>query len=161
MHIWFGLEIHADQCSTGADPRATDAILPAVVLIKGRCGSQVAGEAVLPVSQRITPITKSDYAESQLPMSVMVALDPSGMEAIMTIKNRHTIKQLQAWAKAEKNKPLAAHIQTIVLATQGWSSEHIVQMTGYCRRTIHRWVARYNQAGLTGLVDQPRSGRPS
>lgn len=63
------------------------------------------------------------------------------------MKNRHSIKQLQALAKAPKNKPWALRIQTIVLAKQGWSSEHLVEITWYCRRTIQQWVARYNQAG--------------
>ena len=79
----------------------------------------------------------------------------------MTVKNRHTIRQLQSLAKAEKDKPLAVRIQTIVLAKQGLSCPQIVEMTGYCRRTIQRWVGRYNQAGIKGLVDQPRSGRPA
>ena len=79
----------------------------------------------------------------------------------MTVKNRHTIKQLQSLARTEKDKSLAVRIQTIVLAKQGLTCEHIVEMTGYCRRTIQRWVAQYNQAGIKGLVDQPRSGRPA
>ena len=79
----------------------------------------------------------------------------------MTVKNRHTVKQLQSLAKAEKNKSLAVRIQTIVLAKRGSTCQQIVEMTGYCRRTIQRWVAQYNQAGVAGLVDQPRSGRPA
>jgi len=34
-------------------------------------------------------------------------------------------------------------------------------VTRYCRRTIQRWVARYNQAGIKGLAGEPRSGRPA
>lgn len=79
----------------------------------------------------------------------------------MTVKNRHTIKELLSLAKAEKDKRLAVRIQTIVLAKQGFNCPEIVEMTGYCRRTIQRWVARYNQAGIKGLLDEPRSGRPA
>jgi transposase len=32
-------------------------------------------------------------------------------------------------------------------------------MTGYPRRTVQRWVGRYNQAGIEGLIDKPRTGR--
>ena len=31
----------------------------------------------------------------------------------MTVKNRHTVKQLQSLAKAEKNKPLAVRIAVV------------------------------------------------
>jgi transposase len=78
----------------------------------------------------------------------------------MTVKNRHTIKQLLALAKAEKNKRLATRIQTVSLAKQGLGCPQIVQMTGYPRRTVQRWIVRYNQAGIKGLIDKPRTGRP-
>ena len=79
----------------------------------------------------------------------------------MTVKNRHTIKQLLSLAKSEKNKRLAVRIQAVALAKEGFSCPQIVQMTGYCRRTIQRWIARYNQAGIKGLIDKPRKGRPT
>lgn len=79
----------------------------------------------------------------------------------MTVKNRHTTKQLLALAKAEKNKQTAARIQAVALAKQGFTCPKIVQMTGYPRRTVQRWVARYNQAGIEGLIDEHRTGRPT
>lgn len=79
----------------------------------------------------------------------------------MTVKNRHTTKQLLALAKAEKNKQTAARIQAVALAKQGFTCPKIVQMTGYPRRTVQRWIARYNQAGIKGLIDKPRTGRPT
>jgi transposase len=79
----------------------------------------------------------------------------------MTVKNRHTTKQLLALAKAERNKQTAARIQAIALAKQGFTCPKIVQMTGYPRRTVQRWIARYNQAGIKGLIDKPRTGRPT
>lgn len=79
----------------------------------------------------------------------------------MTVKNRHTTKQLLALAKAENNKQLAARIQAVALAKQGFTCPKIVQMTGYPRRTVQRWIARYNQAGIKGLIDKPRTGRPT
>jgi transposase len=79
----------------------------------------------------------------------------------MTVKNRHTTKQLLALAKAEKNKRPAARIQAVALAKQGISCPQIVQMTGYPRRTVQRWIARYNQAGIKGLIDKPQTGRPT
>jgi transposase len=78
----------------------------------------------------------------------------------MTVKGHHFTRQLLSWAKKENNKRLAVRIQTIALAKQGFSCPKIVQMTGYPRRTVQRWVSQYNKAGIKGLVDKPRAGRP-
>jgi transposase len=78
----------------------------------------------------------------------------------MTVKNHHTLKQLLSLAKKEKDKHLAVRIQVVALAKQGLTCPAIVEMTGYCRRTIQRWIARYNQYGLKALADESRSGRP-
>lgn len=79
----------------------------------------------------------------------------------MTVKNRHTTKQLLSLAKSERNKRLAVRIQAVALAKQGFNCPQIVQMTGYSRRAVQRWIARYNQAGIKGLIDKPRTGRPT
>ena len=79
----------------------------------------------------------------------------------MTVKKRHTIKQLLQLSKTERNKRIAVRIQTIALAMQGLTCPQLVEMTGYPRRTIQRWVERYNDESIDGLVDKPRTGRPS
>lgn len=78
----------------------------------------------------------------------------------MTVKNHHTLKQLLSLAKTEKNKRIAVRIHVVALAKQGLTCPEIVKMTGYCRRTIQRWIARYNQSSIKALADEPRSGRP-
>ena len=78
----------------------------------------------------------------------------------MTIKNHHTLKQLLSLAKTEKDMRLAVRIQVVALAKQSLTCPIIVEMTGYCRRTIQRWIARYNQSGIKALSDEPRNGRP-
>jgi len=90
----------------------------------------------------------------------MVTQGEFSKEAIMTVKNNHTIKQLLSLAKTEKDKHLAVRIQVVALAKQGLTCPAIVEMTGYCRRTIQKWIARYNQCGIKALSDKPRSGRP-
>ena len=79
----------------------------------------------------------------------------------MTVKNRHTTKQLLALAKAEKNKSLTVRIQAVAMAKQGFSCPQIVEMTGYSRRAVQRWIARYNQASIKGLINKPRTGCPT
>ena len=79
----------------------------------------------------------------------------------MTVKKRHTIKQLLQLSKTEKSKRIATRIQTIALAMQGLTCPQLVRMTGYPRRTIQRWVQIYNDESIDGLVDKPRTGRPA
>lgn len=78
----------------------------------------------------------------------------------MTVKNHHTLKQLLSLAKTEKDKHLAVRIQVVALAKQGLTCPAIVEMTGYSRRTIQKWVERYNKDGIKAMADKPRSGRP-
>jgi transposase len=72
----------------------------------------------------------------------------------MTVKKRHTVKQLLQLSRTEKNKRIAVRIQAIALAMQPLTCPQLVKMTGYPRRTIQRWVARYNQDSIDGLVDK-------
>jgi transposase len=48
----------------------------------------------------------------------------------------------------------------ILLSQQGWPAADISSLLGCDPRTVRRWVHRYNQAGVHGLGDLPRPGRP-
>ena len=79
----------------------------------------------------------------------------------MTVKAHHSTKQLLSLAKKQKNKRFAVRLQTVALAKQGFTCPKIVEMTGYPRRTVQRWVTQYNKAGIKALRDKPRAGRPA
>lgn len=49
----------------------------------------------------------------------------------------------------------------IVLAQQGMRAPAIAAELGCSISVVRRWVARFNDRGLDGLVDAPRSGRPA
>lgn len=49
----------------------------------------------------------------------------------------------------------------ILLAAQGKSNDQIADKLDMPRKTVSRWRKRFYESGLTGLEDQPRSGRPS
>ncbi|VEH41639.1 Transcriptional regulators [Kocuria rosea] len=55
---------------------------------------------------------------------------------------------------------LAQRARIVLLAAQGMSNTEIAQKVGMTRNTVIAWRARYGQAGITGLVDHDRSGRP-
>jgi len=46
------------------------------------------------------------------------------------------------------------------LSREGWRLPRIAQEVQLCDRTVRRWIERFNQEGLAGFEDEPRSGRP-
>ena len=55
---------------------------------------------------------------------------------------------------------LAQRARIVLLAADGESNTEIASRTGVSRPTVIAWRARYEQSGLPGLGDLPRSGRP-
>jgi transposase len=55
---------------------------------------------------------------------------------------------------------LAQRARIVLLAADGESNTQIAALTGVSRPTVISWRARYEEAGITGLADLPRSGRP-
>jgi transposase len=48
----------------------------------------------------------------------------------------------------------------ILLSQQHWTPTAIAELLGCDPATVRRWIHRYNQQGVVGLADRPRSGRP-
>ena len=55
---------------------------------------------------------------------------------------------------------LAQRARIVLLAAQGESNTAIAQRVGVTRPTVIGWRERYETAGVDGLADEPRSGRP-
>ena len=55
---------------------------------------------------------------------------------------------------------LAQRARIVLLAAQGESNTAIADRVGVTRPTVIGWRERYETAGLDGLADKPRSGRP-
>lgn len=49
--------------------------------------------------------------------------------------------------------------QMILLKSQGRTSSEIGQIVGSCEMSVHNWVHRYHQEGITGLRTRPGRGR--
>jgi transposase len=49
----------------------------------------------------------------------------------------------------------------IWLVQQGQSAPVVARRLGLSELAVRRWIKRFNAAGLSGLADQPRSGRPT
>lgn len=70
-------------------------------------------------------------------------------------------KVLEAWASS-RSEPYrkVQRARAILLAAEGKTSTDIAREVDLSRRMVSVWRQRYASAGLAGLEDQPRSGRP-
>jgi transposase len=55
---------------------------------------------------------------------------------------------------------LAQRARIVLLASDGVLNAEIAERVGVSRPTVNRWRARYAEAGIEGLVDEDRPGRP-
>ena len=55
---------------------------------------------------------------------------------------------------------LAQRARIVLLASEGMLNADIAERVGVSRPTVNRWRARYTDAGMAGLVDEDRPGRP-
>ena len=55
---------------------------------------------------------------------------------------------------------LVRRARIVLLATDGMPLDRIAREVGVQRNVVRTWVDRYRVAGLAGLRDRPRPGRP-
>jgi transposase len=68
---------------------------------------------------------------------------------------------LTVWTRSSSVRAgLAQRARIVLLAADGTSNTAIAELVGVSRPTVTGWRARYDQAGIEGLDDEPRSGRP-
>ena len=79
----------------------------------------------------------------------------------MNVKAHHTLDELLTLYKTEMDPRLARRIQAIYLARKSFTCPQIMDLTGAKRRTVQNWIRWYNDEGIEGLKDRPRSGRPT
>ena len=56
---------------------------------------------------------------------------------------------------------LAKRARIVLLAADGMPNAEIARVAGVSRPTVIGWRDRYEQGGIAGLEDEPRSGRPA
>jgi transposase len=49
----------------------------------------------------------------------------------------------------------------VLWRAEGYSADEVAALAGVSRPTVNTWVRRYAQAGVEGLVDRPRPGKPA
>jgi DNA-binding CsgD family transcriptional regulator len=71
------------------------------------------------------------------------------------------LRTLGQWSRSGSIRAaLAERARILLLAAEGLSNTDIAGLVGCSRPTVILWRHRYTQAGLAGLGDRPRSGRP-
>jgi len=69
---------------------------------------------------------------------------------------------LRMWAASRKGeRRLCERAQVILLSAEGKALTAISAATGLSPQAASKWRRRYLEAGLDGLADLPRSGRPA
>jgi transposase len=77
----------------------------------------------------------------------------------MRVSDHHSEQQLQRLADQEPRADLAKRLRAVLLAKQGYTAPEIATCTGFSRRVVQTWMARYNRVGLAGLETKPGRGR--
>ena len=83
------------------------------------------------------------------------------MGATIPIGSDIPAEELRRLARQESNGRVACRLLALANALDGMSREAAARQAGMDRQTLRDWVIRFNAAGVEGLRDRPKSGRPS
>jgi hypothetical protein len=68
---------------------------------------------------------------------------------------------LEGWLRRQKVPAgLAKRARAILLLARGQPYTHVAAEVGLAERHVRKWAKRFVAAGIAGLYDRPRPGRP-
>jgi transposase len=71
-------------------------------------------------------------------------------------------KTIKKWSQSRSEEArLVERAQIISLANQGRQVPQIAEAVGINEKTVRKWLKRFDEQGVEGLTDAPRSGAPS
>jgi transposase len=82
------------------------------------------------------------------------------MGVALSIRGDMPAEELRRLARLEGDGRVACRLIALANALDGMSRERAAKQAGMDRQTLRDWVIRFNAAGVEGLGDRPRSGRP-
>lgn len=82
------------------------------------------------------------------------------MPRAVPIRDDLSPAELRARARRERDGRVCARLLAIANALAGMSRAAAAAHAGMDAQTLRDWVHRYNESGVAGLRDRPRSGRP-
>lgn len=86
--------------------------------------------------------------------------EESRMPGPLPIRAEHSAAELRRLARHERHGRVSTRLLALANALEGMPRERAAQLAGMTGQTLGDWVHRYNEEGLAGLEDRPRSGRP-
>ncbi len=82
------------------------------------------------------------------------------MPAPLPIRTDRSPAELRRLARLERDGRVSARLVALANALEGLPREEAARLAGMTGQTLGDWVHRYNEEGVEGLRDRPRSGRP-
>jgi transposase len=71
-----------------------------------------------------------------------------------------TLEELKSATAASPRKRGYIRLNAILHLLEGYPSMTVAHFSNVTTRTLYRWVKRFNEQGIDGLVDRPRKGAP-
>jgi transposase len=71
-----------------------------------------------------------------------------------------TLAELETAAKAAATQREHNRFRAIIAVILGFADAAVAQLFGISEKTLRRWVIAFNETGIDGLLEEPRSGRP-
>jgi transposase len=82
------------------------------------------------------------------------------MPSALPIRSDRDAAELRRLARRECDGRISARLLALANALDGLPREEAARLAGMTGQTLGDWVHRYNEEGVEGLRDRPRSGRP-
>jgi transposase len=83
----------------------------------------------------------------------------SSISLRITRQEQRSLRLIVKRHKSEYRHVVRAKI--ILQLAKGKSFSETARIVGVARRIVYKWLKRFNEQGLEGLKDRPRSGRPA
>lgn len=83
------------------------------------------------------------------------------MKALSIERSDVTRENLLALAEEAPGAWLGLKVTVLVLLLDGYRPTFLCQLFGLSRMSLTRWVNRVNREGVAGVLERPRSGRPT
>jgi transposase len=78
----------------------------------------------------------------------------------MKVEAHDTLEKLRAAVHEIADADERDRVRMVLHAREGDTGAAIAKRLGMTDRAVRKWIRRYNEGGLAGLKDLPRSGRP-
>jgi transposase len=72
-----------------------------------------------------------------------------------------TLAELETAAGAAVSKRSRIRMMAVKALLWGIAYEHVADLYGIPGKTLSRWVGRFNERGIDGLIERRHTGRPS